>query len=1352
MPPVNWDVFEQLPGAAEYNFEMLCRSLMRRHYGQYGDFAALAAQPGVEFHLKIHTSCPLGDLGQWYGWQCRWYDLPSGKALGTTRRDKIAKAITTTEKELPDLTDWVLWTRRPLTKGDQKWFRSLKTHMRLHLWTAADIEDYLSGDAVILRSTYFGELVLTPDTLASLHEIAVAPIRRRWQPDIHQTIDAERVLRRMLMEVNRWDDLKTLTDQLELSASAIETDLSVLTGPLVDETVEAVKFIRSVAAVLINAYATLDRGNLELLPDLFPTRLDSSRSNLATLPRRLRANRKHVALTVTNALADAHRALSLLEEINGLLGVRLVAIVADAGCGKTELSAQLTASIDNRPAGVLLYGRDLQAGHTLDNLAHHVVIQGHPVSSMEALVAAVDAAGQRAHQRLPIVIDGLNEAEDPRDWKNPLASLCVLVREYPYVLVVCTLRSAFIGDALPSNINQLKIPDFGHDTVTAIRRYFAHYQINPADAELPIDLLRHPLTLRLFCEVTNPSRKREVGIEAMPGSLSALFERYLNQATERIAELAPRSRRYYEQDIRVALDEIGMALWEEKTRSIDLLALRKRLGDDGRLWNESMIRALEQDGVLLSIPGEAQGNKRVAAAYDALGGHLVADAILARHGRVGFSDWLSDSATAATLTVSSPDRHPLAEDIFSALVGLVPRRLHSQQLWPLLEEPLRTIALFKAAKLEGTYLDSATINQLAALAMRHPIGSSDLLDHLWHTRGAPGHPLNALFLDDLLRPMTIADRDLRWTEWIRRHWKDYLLTDLERLEKRWRESTQRAPSDCLRARWVMWMLTSTVRELRDQSTRTLYWFGRGDPAALFTLTLDGLAINDPYVTQRLLAACYGVVMAHQQPETNFINILRDFLTGLRDVLIGHSATHPTNDWLARLYVEGIVTLALTYYADGVPKGLTVNKRIPFAPGPSIDPIVSNDPRAPEINHTLNMDFENYTLGRLFRDRSNYDMEHPGHQAAVAHVRGTVWALGWREGQFDDIDNTLHSYISRSEGAKIERYGKKYGWIGFYTYAGMLDDAKRLRARNGRLSDVDIDPSFPESPPPTQSDLPNWAKPTPKDDSRWMRQGLVTVPNELLYRSSINSHPGPWIAVQAHLETREQTPGRRVFGILTALLVDAADAERLIAGLNGRDHPGNWWLPEVPSDYYTFAGEIPWSPEFARIDEGSDPSDLYSAAVKVDGNAPINVEILAHYYAWESYHCVLNQAGGALVPSRPFSKLFDLRGVAQSFDQILPDGSIAALSLGAPPRFDGHLLYLREDLVHQYAAGRRLIWFTWGERQPHPYPHPTPDWLVKARQNRADVWRHVCKGEELSRAFASDPLPRSHRIIRRAGRS
>jgi len=208
MSTLSWATFEGLPGAATTNFELLCRSIVRRHYGQFGQFRALANQPGVEFHLRLDASCSLGAAGRWYGWQCRWYDLPSGAALGATRRRKIREAIETTEEALPGITDWVLWTRHVLTRADQNWFFGLKTKMNLALWSAIEVEDHLSGPAEILRESYFGELILTPQTLSELHEEIIQPIRNRWRPEVHQVVEAERKLYRALGDPGAWSILQ----------------------------------------------------------------------------------------------------------------------------------------------------------------------------------------------------------------------------------------------------------------------------------------------------------------------------------------------------------------------------------------------------------------------------------------------------------------------------------------------------------------------------------------------------------------------------------------------------------------------------------------------------------------------------------------------------------------------------------------------------------------------------------------------------------------------------------------------------------------------------------------------------------------------------------------------------------------------------------------------------------------------------------------------------------------------------------------------------------------------------------------------------------------------------------------
>lgn len=1327
MPALNWDIFTGLPGSPEKNFELLCRGIVRQNFGGLGSFRALANQPGVEFHLRLdkHSSA-LGDPGRWWGWQCKWYELAADGALRAARRAKIEEGLRKAEEHLPHLTDWVLWTRRTLTKDDQEWFNGLSSKMTLHLWTGEEVDNNLTGPGAVLRSTYFGELVLTSDILRERHAQAVAPIRARWQPEVHHVREAERNLRRMLGEAEAWDALRQLATALRTGAEAVKSSPAV-PPPLEPAATGVVTAARELADSLERVAAGIDHGDLDLLRDELRTRARALPVDVATAPRRLRGGRQRAGLYATNSVANCHDAIQLMGDVEAAFSSQLVAVIAPAGCGKTHLAAQLTASTTARPHGVLLHGRDLHANHTLDDLARRVSIAANPVPSMEALLAALDSAGQRAQKRLPIFIDGLNESEDPRRWKPLLAALETTLVKYPYVLLVCSLRPEFVDDVLPDETRRLEISDYGEETSEAIQEHFRYWKIDATDASLP-GFLRHPLTLRLFCEVTNPTRHQVVGMGASPGSLSELFERYLKQVGERVVELAPRTQRFYAHDVNAAIGSIATKLWESRARSIERGELRSMLGDSQRPWDQSLVRALEHEGVLLCMPSD--GGYTYVPVYDLLGGHIIANALLAKHGQSTFEAWIKDASATNLLAGDYSVRHPLADDILGSLVGQVPRRFYAKQVWQLADEPLRGRGLRLAAYLDPAFLDAVTVDAVLNLASA---GDPEILGRVWEVRGSAGHPLNSEGLDRALRALTVADRDLRWTEWVRDNRDDVMgrgrsiLRDLTHLEKRWRDGRVRS-GDRLRARWVMWTLTSTVRRLRDQATRALYWFGRVDSEGLFELTIDSLTVNDAYVSERMLAAAYGVVMSHQRIDAQFAARLAPFLEQLMLALVGQFATAPTFHCLARRYVRGIVACAAKFYPVALPSSL--NSGWTFAAPPPVRPILEGDAGAEEAKRTLHMDFENYTLGRLFDDRGNYDMKHAGHKAAVAHVLGAVWALGWRAARFDTIDKRIaedaYRFGGRGHRAHAERYGKKYGWVGFFTYAGILEDEGLLPRENREFSDVDIDPSFPAKPPGDgEETIPRlWLTPSVESHERWMRDSTTSIPRSVLVRDTIGDHLGPWIAVQAFVKAEDRVLGRVAWAFLAALVTDQGSVQQLVAALRAGTRP--WLARDVPHAHYTFAGEIPWHPDFAAL---ALAEHAYREKIPT-GPSHVEVEALAHDYAWEGYHSEMNRAGSARVPSRLFSTRFDLHGMPQVFDQFLADGTRATITLGGVDGLDADVLYIREDLLRRYVENRAIVWFAFGERELSPFPPSPPEWLVDAHRQRANAWEVVLTDEEL----------------------
>ena len=1313
MPNLNWDSFLNLTGAPTKNFELLCRIIVRRSYARFGAFRARAQQPGVEFHLKLDTLCSLGEPGRWYGWQCRWYDLPSGRPLGSTRRKSIEEAIIKTEKELPGLTDWVLWTRHPLTAGDQEWFYSLATEMNLILWAEDEIEEHLTGEAEIYRRTFFGDLILTEKELSSLHRQSTARVKERWNPELHQVIDAERAVLKRLGRSDVWTELSEVAGRLSEGCTTLESFAGQLPRRLETEIELLAEVAQTFNSSLLSAIDGVEAGDFGILSDVLAERPSVPDGTLAVIPRKLRARRHPAVFSVANLLSDIRSSAKLLDELDSDVNERQVAIIADFGRGKTFLAAQITARQGDAPEGILLHGGDLGGNHSLDDLASQVVIQGRQTSTMESLFAAVDSAGRRTGKRLPIVIDGLNEAEDPRKWKTLLASADETLHSYPHVLLVSTVRPEYIDEVLPPEIHcRVEVDGFSADLVNALDKYFEYYLIDPRDAELPLRLLDHPLTLRLFCQVANPFRERVVGVEALPGSLTGLFDRFLEQSRKRISELSPRARRYVSEDIRWAFQKVGMGLWDNGSRDIPLWDLRSQLGDADRPWAESLVHAMEQEGML--VRGQ-EGLDLVSAAYDALAGHLIADALLSTKTCIELDNWLTDPITKIALFGGTSERRPLASDVVRSLVGLTPRRHYGMQLWRCIDEPERTYALVAAANLEGQYLEQETVDQLAALLSQLPLNSPFVFERLWVTRGSVSHPLNADFLERVLRPMPVSERDLRWSEWVRRHSKD-ILADLQILADDWRRNQQRDERDRLLLVWVKWLLTSTVLGLRDLATMVVYWFGRGDPEALFDITLESLSLNDAYITERMLAASYGVVMAHWADPSGAIvrQAIPQFGRNLYERMFAPDAQHSTAHALMQDYALSIIELALrldprTLSEEQLARTTRPLKQVesPFVEADSV-----TDLEFEGVDTAFHMDFENYTLGRLVEGRANYDYDHKDYSDIRRQVRWRVGDIGFSNEEFAEVDGLIGnaSWHSRGDRAKVERYGKKYSWIAFFEMYGVRLSRGVLPewAEHERPSDSDIDPSFPAPPRDWVPEMDDPLNRGPEDVVDWVATGPTPDYESILKLGEIDGEPGPWLLLDGFVEHGQEGDGRLIFTFLRCLLAGPSELLQVFTEYDRRRYPGNMAIPDPITDTDTFSGEIPWSARFAYTlrDETGAACRQIVKAFKTYGRGPregVPVELPEVKLLWErSLGSSVNQVGSVMMPSPALCERLGLTSRAQQFDLYDSEGAIASIYLiRNQGKTSSQLLYMREDLLSRYAAetDQTIAWLVWGERTP-----------------------------------------------------
>lgn len=1328
-----WETFGTLGGAADHNFELLCRALVQRNYGRFGQMRSRRNQPGIEFHLKLDQDCDLGEAGRWFGWQCRWYGLGQSHSLGKTRQDEIVKAIEKATGDVNGLTDFVLCLHELPRSGDVDWYFGLDAGVRLHLWADEEIEARLTGDAEILRRTYFGELVITAEQLAETQERTIQPVAQRWVPGLNVVTPVEKAIRVALAapqagaalheEISR---LRQIADDLQKAQEGVTAaGLSALADRITTDVVSLADRLAQIADACEHGRP----GEARELVTLDATPI-SSVAEVRLLARRLRARRVPEALAASTVEADLRHALGLIAHQRSLMVSTMIAVVGDAGRGKTQLAGQLTGRTISQSAGVLIRGSELRAGGTLDELAAR--LPGLNAGTFDELLEALDAAGARMGARIPLVIDGLNDAERSSEWRAQLSQVAPILGRYDHVLLIVTVRGAVREDALPADTLELSLGWDGTQVEEIVRRYFEHYRIEPGSVRLPMGLFQIPLFVRLFCEAVNPEGAAGIGVEALPSSLVAVFELYRRETARRL-RVRPGRPTLPEGQIERKLADFATALWRDGARDLPFERARALIDDVGTSWDDSLVRALEEEGVLFRDRRADAVDEDSAILFDWFAGYLIADAITRGLTMAGLDVALSDDALWTKLRGTSDERHPLAEDVLLNLVGLVPRRFAGRQMWPLAPDDASDMVLVQTVELESTLLDGETLDALEQLIRRWPgprPSRRHPFDRLWEVRDGSDHQLNARFLDAVLRGMSVADRDLRWTEWVRANLAE-IRADLDRLEERWNTSVARDEADDLNARAVAWLTTSTALPLRDQATRALQRYGRAEPGRLFDLASGLLDVDDPYLTERLIAASFGAATTHQMPDPSgpFENSLGAWLDVLKGRYLGADGTAPTSHQMARQYIAGCFELAAVLHPAAVPSGIDP-KSLSFAPGPDPDPITDDDAAAAECDKTFGMDFENYTVGSLYEGRGNYQMTHEGFLAGLADVRGRVWELGWREVAFGEIDTRIRDdqWRRHESPERTERYGKKYGWIAYYELAGRLDDRGEIRDRlwtGGRGVYPDIDPSFPEPPRPLAQQLPAWASEGPEEDEAWYRDGPVDVPDDLLLADTLNGEQGPWVLVEAWLEHRDRERGRRVWGFVRAVLVEAEDAESLRTSLEARPYLGNDFVPRAPSDHMTFAGEMPWSARFHAAGDLENGKAPYKDEVSErHDEASIEIELLGHGYDIEASRTITNLTSGHWVPSYNVASRFGLRQRPGTLDLVGLDGRAASATLTGQTGFDGKLLYIRRDLLAEYAGARKLVQLAWGERQVDVDWANPPEWLSDARSENVELWRRV----------------------------
>ena len=363
------------------------------------------------------------------------------------------------------------------------------------------------------------------------------------------------------------------------------------------------------------------------------------------------------------------------------------------------------------------------------------------------------------------------------------------------------------------------------------------------------------------------------------------------------------------------------------------------------------------------------------------------------------------------------------------------------------------------------------------------------------------------------------------------------------------------------------------------------------------------------------------------------------------------------------------------------------------------PDISEDRIIEVKKAALRMDFNNYTIGRLTPERSNYDDSHPDYIQTRKTILKRMIQLGYDPKKFQEIDQNISSSSYHNRDEKIDRYGKKYSWIAFYEMYGWKADRNLLDdwRDNERCSDVSIDPTFPKVNNFWSPELTDIFIDSPNDIGEWILNG--PTPNYLdLLETQQFTQTNSWVLLNGFLQEDSKTDYREIFTFMRGFFVANEHVSTISEFVCNKDYLGNNALPQIPENYYKYAGEMVLGNSFLKLNYN------VSSRVNFDewDESSFLIEVPVQSYSWESYHSSLNQAGGIDFPTPELCQrlglqyqngepdLYDLDGVASIFRTLKSDAD----------NLRGNLSYLRKDLFKKYLAEteQTFMWILWGERR------------------------------------------------------
>ncbi len=1147
---IDWNKLDRLPGDNNKCFEEFCYHVAKHLFGDFGTMSYFYNTPGSEFYIEINKPVEYAGVryesGDVIGWQCKFwrgaYD-DDNSPLGSAHMNELVEGFNTSLKRQPNIKLWVVCT--PGAFVEDQWDKlvkqlvSKKVSSSFESWHKTTFHGLYLKDISSyngLFQYYFGEHIgkqqldeLTKDTLETL--------KNKFDLDLHTPTTFEESL---LVIVDNKKAKELLLERIDSAVSRAEKDrkgdIFNVNGwlyPLLTET-----FKKAYTDDLIIRYGLCDKLKAYLSDEKILSKVDEIRqliedysgqrvdrvdllnSELDTLYE----NNKDKG-TLDYAVSETVKRITDLEDIItpgrkkenvsildvlNRMSVKDFSVFAEAGHGKTHFACSVASAMlkMGKPA-ILTTGALFRTCGSCETKILEL-LQMPTGSSILDVLDILDYLGELYQCRIPIIIDGLNEAApNEKRWIEELPPLRRKIREKKNLVLITTCRekeeyiSVIYGC---KDFNETEHPILlpgieGKNLLQAVSRYFSKYNIQPNNLSAHA-YFTNPLLLKIFCE-TNKNRG---SFDVNDYSLATCMKDYSDKLITSIATINGKHDRLLHHKIESGLNRISWMVWERNNRSLDFYS------DFADVF-EDRTEAFLNEGMCFMIDNVG-GKEKIQFSYDLVAGYHIAKAFVEKNPNSNdFCQFIDEQYSC----LFCEKRNSLAEDVIKSLFYLVP--LHYAKEWFDLM-PRSEIAIAAMDHLDIIAFEESgrkAFAEMLANWLDDERANERLCESLFDRIAKQNNLLYLRMFIPFFKGLSVMEMDIFWNS----KFVGYeVLSSTASIfhDKYWANHYSLEDKTAL----AILLCGIVDKEFRSIFIEELFSLVSTNVEQGLTICKDALCIMDPFVLEAVISVITGVGL-----RTRDSVVLKECASLLEGRLESCDST-PVYllDDLDTLYRYGEQCLDLSF-----------DRRVLFKNKDEQWPIVNTDEFS--LYFIYDYDYEKYNIRPLYENGWRRETVL-GTEDVHGMLLKRILDYGYEEDTYTEIQNKENEEASYRRDYRIG-YGEKLGICALMELYGWLMINGRLKGEymgTFRSHVIRIDPSFPRIAPKRTlvnqsllvrdiTHLQDW---TQKSDIALM---------ESLFITKLPKKTGEWILMGGYFEQRVDEKHSNIYLSGFSQLVPAA---------------------------------------------------------------------------------------------------------------------------------------------------------------------------------------------------------------------